>query len=172
MSDDGIIDFSSHLARKRKVEVLKALSFSDPIVGDGSLQLNPDVYIYLIDSSSQGVGVLRFGCSVASLQQDARSVAWRDFVLAWDVIADPSMFVDETHVRITVELLVSSLFAAWPDAASVDLSNVDGSCCHMLVIVDRSNYMSPLDVVVARSGLSFLDAASVHAIIASYVKEL
>ena len=174
MAKSIVIDFTARLQKKRHAEALKERIAASGWDIDGDVSSDgSEICIYLIDSKESGV--VLFGCSKDSIPTpgSVEIVHWGHFVLAWDVIADPEMQFDETHKLNTMQLALRALpgLTEWQSFSERAFTAEGAKKPHILVIIDRANLESPLELIVAHSESPVMNSESIQSIIDSYVKE-
>ena len=174
MAESIVIDFTAHLQKKRQAEALKERIAASGWDIDGDVSsIDSEICFYLIDSKESGV--VLFGCSKDSIPAPGslEIVHWGHFVLAWDVIADPEMPFDETHKLNTMQLALRALpgLTEWQSFSERAFSTEEAKKPHILVIIDRANLESPLELIVAHSESPVMNSESIQSIVDSYVKE-
>lgn len=172
MHNKNIINFTARLNKKRDKEKLReCLAASGWEIDCDIESVDSEICIYLIDSQEDGI--VLFGCKNSDLTRKTKTLPWNQFVLAWDVIADPGMPFDETHKRNTMDFALRALpgLSNWPAFSKNAFEVEDGKKLHILVIIDRSDMESPLELIVAHSNSPVMNSESVQAIIDSYASD-
>ena len=174
MGGNTVIDISARLARKRDLEKLKErIAASGWDIDSEDVNLQAELCVYLIDSKESCV--VLFCCNKDSFpDRDINPediVHWGHFVLAWDVIADPTMPFDRKHKEVTIGMVRKALLGVegWPDTHRKLFGTADGNTPHLLVVIDRDNSEFPLDLIVARTNSPVLNSESVHKIVNNYI---
>jgi len=130
-----------------------------------------DVCVYLIDSKEPGI--VLFGCKKDEFAKPGTKdiIHWGHFVLAWDVIADPSMAFDATHKKNAIGFVLRALpgLPQWHSIKDRTFKFRSEETSHMLIIIDRENMDCPLDVIVAHSKAPIMDQESIQSIIFNYL---
>lgn len=169
----NVIDFISHFDKKQhKQRLAEKLNASGWDITDEIDSLGSELCVYLMDT--QESCVILFGTDLSStpVTDDRDSITWQNFVLAWDVIADPEMPFDETHKQSTIDMSLKALSGIedWETFRARLAGAKDNKKPHLLVLIDRENTQSPCELIVAYSEASVLNADSLHAIVNSYVE--
>lgn len=169
----SVIDFTARLNKKRQTEALKErIAASGWDIDSDISSVESEVCFYLIDSKD--AGVVLFGCSKKNIPDNGSPeiVHWGHFVLAWDVIVDPEIPFDETHKQNTMELAIRSLpsLPQWKEFADRAFCTDEENKPHILVIIDRANLDSPMDLIVAHSKSPVMNSESIQSIVDNYVK--
>jgi len=174
MSENVVLDFSTHLKRKQDKERLKEIintSGWEMDYFDFVRSGNSEICIYLIDTREKGI--LLFGCDMAELDTlgSEKTIHWGHFVLAWDVIADPEMPFDEVHKNNTMEFAVRALsgLSEWKSFSHKAFNTAPGKKAHIMVLVDRNNMEQPQELIVAHSESPVLNVESVQSIVGNYL---
>lgn len=174
MSEKRVLDFTARLARKRGLEKLtERISVSGWNIDCEAVNLESDLCVYLIDSKESCV--ILFGCKKDSIPDQELNkneiVHWGHFVLAWDVIADPSMPFDAKHKSVTMNMALKAIpsLKEWPNLYQKLFNSDEGKTPHLLVVIDRENMESPLDLIVAHSNSQVMNKDSIFAIVKNYI---
>ena len=167
-----IIDFSAILKKKQDREMLKErISVSGWTITDEVLATNSDACVYLMDSQEEGV--LLFGCKRSDFSEPNSNniITWKDFVLAWDVIADPEMAFDETHKQNTMKFSLRALpsLEQWIPFTEKAFDMKPNLKVHIFVIIDRMNLEAPLILIAAHSDTPVMNRESINAIVDTYL---
>lgn len=170
----NVINFISHFEKKQhKQRLAEELNASGWEITDEIGNLESEVCVYLMDTKE--ACVILFGTDLASIPvtSDNDSINWQNFVLAWDVIADPEMPFDETHKQSTISMSLKALSGIedWETFRGRLAGAKDTKKPHLLVLIDRDNSQSPRELIVAYSESNVLNADSLHAIMNSYVTD-
>lgn len=168
-----VVNFTSHLHNKFQTEILKErITDSGWTIDSDVSSVDSEVCVYLIDNKEDGI--VLFGCKKNDFPEpDSNKVIhWGHFVLAWDVIADPSMSFDEIHKNNTMQFALRALpgLPEWSSFSEKAFSTKEMQKAHILVIIDRKNMDSPLELIVAHSELPVMNSESIESIVASYTK--
>lgn len=159
-----------HHQLKLKKERLKEIVSVSGWEINGDVIDGSEVCVYLIDSSESAI--VLFGCKKLDLikPDEDDAIHWGHFISAWDVIADTEMPYDEKHKDITKKFSLRALptIALWPPVLKKVLSEIDKRRAHILIIIDRDNMESPLDIILARSESLLMNTASIESIIDNY----
>ena len=80
---------------------------------------------------------------------------------------------DETHKLNTMQLALRALpgLTEWQSFSERAFSTEGAKKPHILVIIDRANLESPLELIVAHSESPVMNSESIQSIVDSYVKE-
>lgn len=170
MPGNNVADFTKRLKMKQKKERLKEIVSASGWEIDGDVLDGSEVCVYLIDSVE--AATVLFGCKKLDLIEpdEDDAIHWGHFVSAWDVIADPAMPYDEKHKEITNKFVLRALptVALWPPVLKKVLSEADKKRPHILIIIDRDNMETPLDIILARSESLLMNTESIQSIIDNY----
>jgi len=174
MAEKQIVDFMARLHKKQKKKALKEkISASGWVIEDNGVRaLDSEICVYIIDTTSEGV--MLFACNKADIPapHSDKVIHWGQFVLAWDVIADPAMAFDETHKFNTIDFAMRALpsLDQWPEFLNKACNTAENMTAHILVIVDRQNLDAPLELIVAHATSQVLNAESIQSIVDNYIK--
>ena len=171
MTGKAVVDFSYHLQQKRNKQALKErIDSAGWVVMDDVRSTESEACVYLIDSKE--VGIVLFGCNRSDFSTPGSSdiIHWGQFVLAWDVIADPGMPCDDTHIKNTMRFVLRSLPGVdqWETFYEKAFDLKEDHRAHILVVIDRKNLDAPLDLIVAHSISPVMNPESLQAILDSY----
>lgn len=168
--DDKIVLFEPRLReRQQKMRMEEALANPKGIAGwllaDPATLPGAELCVYLMDAENGTA--LAFGNSMAELTASAAG-KWHDLILAWDVVADPNLPCDKTHLEVTSELARRAINSA---QVLPNLSVQDEQRIHLIVVLDRHNLDSPYALVPAVSYAEILNPESVRAIIDAWLEQ-
>lgn len=170
MPGNNVADFTKRLQIKLKKERLKEIVSASGWEINGDVIDGSEVCVYLIDKTESAI--VLFGCKKMDLiePEEDDAIHWGHFMSAWDVIADPDLPYDEKHKDITIKFFLRALpnIALWPPVLKKVLSEIDKQRAHILIIIDRDNMESPLDIILARSESLLMNTASIQSIIDNY----
>ena len=170
MVNDNVADFMKRLKAKQKKERLKEIVSASGWELNGEFFDESDLCIYLIDSIERAI--VLFGCKKELLVEKSIDdySHWGHFVAAWDVIADPDMPFDEEHKTQTIKLALEALqgVALWRVIVNKVQAGMGNKRPHILVIIDRTNTLEPLDIILARSESLLMNTESIQSIIDNY----
>lgn len=168
-SNEKVVPFEPRLReRQQKRRIEEALSKqidSGWLLADPATLPGAELCVYLLDAENGTA--LAFGNSIAELTASTAG-KWSDLILAWDVVADPHLLCDKTHLEVTSELARRAINSA---QVLPDLSVQDGQRIHLILVLDRNKLDSPCTVVPAVSYAEMLNPESVRAIVDAWLEQ-
>lgn len=170
MGTANVIDFTERLARKRNQNKTKReLLAAGWDIGECAEAPSSEIVMYLVDGTSEAA--LLFGCSADSLYAASLSpVSWRDFLQAWDIVADPAFACDRKHREITMEFAMSAVHGLeeWPALFDRAMKVEPGQKSHIVLHIVRDGTPRPQHLILAQSNAAVLNSDSIRAIIDRY----
>lgn len=134
MTEDRLVDFqSAKEARERLREILTFNSQNGFTFVEESWREIGSATVYVVDSDINAIHVFPWAPGKVSIEIPSTSRPWELLNLSFEVIADPKVYVDKTH------LLQSEAIAATALEAECSLGSVIAEPrSHILAIMDLS----------------------------------
>lgn len=135
MTDDRLVDFrSAREARERLRELIAFHSENGFIFVEDSWRDTGNSTVYLVDTDIRAIHVFPWAPGRPSLEIPDNVIPWELLNLSFEVIADPEVFVDKTHLLQTEAMAAAAMKSEYSGA-----DRTSDSRDHLIVVMDVSS---------------------------------
>lgn len=167
MTEDRLVDFqSAKEARERLREILTFNSQNGFTFVEESWREIGNATVYVVDSEINAIHVFPWAPGKVSIEIPSTSRPWELLNLSFEVIADPKVYVDKTHI------LQSEAIAATSLNAELSLGSVKAELRrHILAIMDLSSKSGLRDLYQLEAESLVLPRHRIEAIVRKSVEK-